>query len=239
MKDGGQMQNAKFKLYHDAALRSSRVKWLLHEIVGDDFIVEYVDTCAARQYEPDYLAKNPSHGVPVLEITLENGQSMTMIESAAMITLLADAFPEKDLAPAPGQLSFERADYLQVVHFGASIDMMLWQIRIHAHVLAPAERDARTVLRYKKKFVTEVEPQLRKRLEKTPFICGDRFSAADCIIAHCIMWAQIYQLCIQDVFKHYMSRVSQRPAFGSAFSDVDRFVLDVPAESPVVRLFAG
>jgi len=233
------MRHAKFKLYHDAALRSSRVKWLLHEIVGDNFIVEYIDTCAAQQYEPGYLAMNPSHGVPVLEITLENGQSMTMIESAAMITLLADAFPEKGLAPAPGPFSFARADYLQIVHFGASIDMMLWQIRIHEHVLAPAERDARTVLRYKMKFTTEVEPRLRRRLERTSFICGDRFSAADCIIAHCIMWAQIYGLCPHDIFRQYMDRVSQRPAFGSAFSDVDRFVLDVPPESPVVRLFAG
>ena len=52
-----------------------------------------------------------------------------------MVALLADAFPEKGLAPSPG-LSFARADYLQVLHSGASIDMMLWQIRIHEDIFA-------------------------------------------------------------------------------------------------------
>ena len=32
----------KLKLYHDPAVRSSRVKWLLHELVGDDLESEVV-----------------------------------------------------------------------------------------------------------------------------------------------------------------------------------------------------
>ena len=34
------MQGTSFKLYHDAALRSVRVKWILHELVEDRFEVE-------------------------------------------------------------------------------------------------------------------------------------------------------------------------------------------------------
>lgn len=64
------MQGAKFKLYHDAVLRSVRVKWLLHELVGDDFEVEYVDTYRAEQYSARFLAINPNHAVPVLKITV-------------------------------------------------------------------------------------------------------------------------------------------------------------------------
>jgi glutathione S-transferase len=233
------MQRAKFKLYHDAALRSARVKWLLHELVGDDFDVEYVDTYKGEQYSAGYLAINPSHGVPVLKITLENGESMHMVESAAMIALLADAFPEKGLAPAPAGLPFARADYLQVLHAGASIDMMLWQVRIHDQILPDSEKDIRTVDRYKKKFATEMEPQLRSRLERTPFICGDRFSAADCIIAHCVMWARMYELCLGDAFDRYLGRLAERPAYRSAFSDVHRFVREVPKDSPVVAMFTG
>src|SRR3981189_438014 len=99
------MKTVRFKLYHSAALRSARVKWLLRELVGDDFDVEYVDIYGAEQYSSRYLAINPNHCVPTLEITMENGDSMNMIESAAMITLLADAFPEKGLAPAAGDFS--------------------------------------------------------------------------------------------------------------------------------------
>jgi glutathione S-transferase len=233
------MQRAKFKLYHDAALRSARVKWLLHELVGDDFEVEYVNTYQGEQYSARFLAINPSHGVPVLKITLENGESMHMVESAAMIALLADAFPEKGLAPAPVGLCLARADYLQVLHSGASIDMMLWQVRIHEQVLPDGEKDMRTASRYRKKFATEMEPQLRSRLERASFICGDRFSAADCIIAHCVMWAKAYGLCLGEAFDRYLGQLAERPAYRSAFSDAHRFVPEVPKDSPVVAMFTG
>jgi glutathione S-transferase len=233
------VRGAKFTLYHDAALRSVRVRWLLHELVGDDFEVEYVDTYRGEQYGAKFLAINPNHCVPVLKITLENGQSMHMLESAAMVALLADAFPEKGLAPAPVGLSLARADYMQVLHSGASIDMMLWQVRIHEQVLPDDEKDVRTVRRYKRKFATEMEPQLRSRLKQTSFICGDRFSAADCIIAHCIMWARMYELCVGEPFDSYLGRLAERPAYCSAFSDLHRFVREVPKDSPVVAMFTG
>ena len=147
-----------------------------------------------------------------------------------MVALLADAFPEKGLAPSPG-LSFARADYLQVLHSGASIDMMLWQIRIHEDILRESEKDERTVVRYKSKFSKEIDPQLRSRLDRGPFICGDQFSAADCVIAHCIVWARLYGLCAGEPFDRYLNRMSERSAYRSAFSDIDRFVQQVPRGS--------
>jgi len=233
------MKTARFKLYHSAGLRSVRVKWLLHELVGDDFDVEYVDIYGAEQYGSRYLAINPNHCVPTLEITMENGNSMNMIESTAMIALLADAFPEKGLAPPAGEFSLRRADYLQILHFGTSMDMMLWQIRIHEHVLPEREKDARTAQRYMKKFASEVEPQLRVRLERTRFICSDEFSAADCLIAYNVLWARGYQLCGDEPFKCYLDRVSARPAYLRAFSDAHGFKREVPRQSPVVELFSG
>jgi glutathione S-transferase len=62
---------------------------------------------------------------------------MHMIESGAMISLLADCFPEKRLARCSTHLSLQRADYLQMLHFGTSwMDMILWQIRTHEHFIA-------------------------------------------------------------------------------------------------------
>ena len=76
------------------------------------------------QYRPDYLEKNPNHAVPLLEIELEDGTSLRMIESGAIVQWLADAVPEKRLAPPPGP-SAARADYLQMLQFGAiHVDMM-------------------------------------------------------------------------------------------------------------------
>jgi glutathione S-transferase len=233
------MNTVRFKLYHGAALRSARVKWLLHELVGDDFEVQYVDVYAAQQYTQSYLAINPNHCVPTLEITMENGDSMNMVESAAMIALLADAFSAKGLAPAAGELSLRRADYLQMIQFGTSMDGMLWQIRLHEHVLPDREKDMRTAQRYRMKFANEVEPSLRARLEKGRFICGDDFSAADCIIAYDVRWARAYQLCGDEVFRCYLDRVSERPAYVRAFSDAHGFKCEVPRQSPLRELCTG
>ena len=149
-----------------------------------------------------------------------------------------DAFPAKGLAPT-AELSFARADYLQVLHSGASIDMMLWQIRIHEHILPESEQDIRTVNRYKKKFAKEMEPQLRSRLDRAPFICGEKFSAADCVIGHCVLWARAYGLCAGELFDRYIGRLSERSAYQSAFSDAHRFIHEVPRDRPVVAMFTG
>ena len=233
------MSIQKLKLYHQPASRSARVKWVLHEVVGDAFEVERVSIYDAAQYSAEFLKMNPNHGVPVLEITWDSGQVQHMIESAAMVAFLADAYPDKGLAPPPGA-SPERADYLQMLHFGSTwMDMMLWQVRAHEHVLPPAERDPRTVQRYRKKIASEVEPQLAARLEASPYICGDAFTAADCVVAQGISWARGNGLCRADVFKSYMSRVSKRPAFLSAFSDAREFTIEVPAGKSFPQRFTG
>jgi glutathione S-transferase len=227
------------KLYHYPATRSARVKWILHEAVGDTFEVERVDLYDGQQYSAEYLQLNPNHNVPVLEITWASGETQRMIESAAMVAFIADAYPEKHLAPPP-TASPERADYLQMLHFGSTwMDMMLWQIRIHEHVLPQDERDARTINRYRKKFKEEVEPQLARRLAKTTYICGDEFTAADCVVGHTMMWAKRYGLCQDELFKRYFSSVTKRPAFARAFADANQFTPEVPQGKPLITRFTG
>lgn len=227
------------KLFHYPVTRSARVKWILHELVGDAFEVEKVELYTAAQYNTEFLLVNPNHCVPALQITWNTGAIQNMIESAAMVAFLADAYPHTDLAPLPGA-SPERADYLQMLHFGSTwMDMMLWQIRIHEHVLPVAERDPRTIARYRKKFADEVEPQIALRLDQASYICGDKFTAADCVVGHSVMWARGYGLCQSDVFRPYLSTLAKRPAFVSGFSDAKQFVAEVPQDAALVNCFTG
>lgn len=234
------MDDIRFRLFHFPATRSARVKWMLHEVLDERFEVEVVPLYEGAQYRRDYLERNPNHNVPVLEITFPDGTTKNMLESGAMVAWLADAFPAKGLAPPPDAPSPERADYLQMLHFGASsMDMMLWQIRIHEHVLADDEQDERTARRYRSKFEEEVEPQLAGRLHEHAFICGERFTAADCIIGHNVTWARGYGLCRDDVFRDYLSRLSKRPAFAQAFADIGGFDPRVPDDMRNARRFTG
>jgi len=234
------MNIKKIILYHYPATRSARVKWALHETVGDDFEVERVGLYDGAQYEDDYLQKNPNHCVPTLELSMENGEVIRMIESGAMVALLVDAFPEKKLAPPSHEISPQRVDYLQMLHFGtATIDMILWQIRIHEDILAESERNEKTIERYRSKFSNEVEPQLKSRLEKAAFICGEELTGADFIIAHNVMWARNYELCKDRVFKKYLVNVGRRPAFRKAFSDASEFSKELPEGSTNLSRFTG
>lgn len=221
----------RIRLHHFPATRSARARWALLETVGADFETVRVDLYAGAQYRPDYLEKNPNHAVPLMEIEFEDGTSLRMIESGAMVQWLADAAPAMRLAPPPGP-SAARADYLQMLQFGAiHIDMMLWQIRIHEHILAPSERDERTVARYRAKLRNEAAPQLARRLEAQPFICGDAFTAADIVIGHDVFWARGYGEMGEDPFTGYLARLAERPAWRAAFSDLAGFTL-APPERP-------
>jgi glutathione S-transferase len=162
-----------------------------------------------------------------------------MLESGAMVAFLADAFPEKELAPAPG-ITAARADYLQVMNFGSSwMDMMLWQIRIHEHVLPASEKDELTIARYRSKFEKEAEPQLEKRLERSTYVCGEAFTAADCVIGHNVFWGMGYGLCRGPVFRRYIGTLSSRPAFLKAFSDMANFTVQPPENNALAGKFTG
>jgi glutathione S-transferase len=220
------------KLSHFPATRSARVLWALYETAECPIEIDAVNLYGGQQYTPAFLALNPNHNVPVLSITWASGDVQVMLESAAMIAFLADAYPDKKLAPPP-TASAARADYLQMLHFGSSpMDMMLWQVRIHEHVLPEADRDARTATRYRQKLATEVEPQLAARLGKHEFICGDTFTAADCVIGHNVTWARGYGMCQDAVFRRYLSRISKRPAFAKAFADAASFNPKPPELKP-------
>ena len=227
-------------LYHYPVTRSSRVRWLLHELYEDDFEVEVVELYEGVQYGDEFMRKNPNHNIPVLELTMSDGSVKTMLESGAMISLLADINPDKKLAPAADAFSIDRADYLQMLHFATSSwDMMLWQIRVHKHVLPRAESDEKNAKRYLNKIKQEVEPQVIARLERHDYICGTEFSAVDCVVGHNILWSRSYELCQDAIFGDYLSRVSKRPAFLKAFADAHKFSPIPPKSTRLASKFTG
>ena len=75
---------------------------MLHEVVGDTFDVVKVSLIEGEHKSAAFSLINRNHCVPVLEVTWDNGGSQRILESAAMVAFLADAYLEKHLAPPPG-----------------------------------------------------------------------------------------------------------------------------------------
>jgi len=208
-------------LYHYPLSRSARVKWLLHEMRGEDFETVRVALRQGGQFTPEFLAKNPNHGVPVLDVTYADGTQQTITESLAILLWLADQ--DDRFAPAPTDLR-ARADYLHLMALGGSwMDQLLWNIRLHESILPKAERNETFATFNRDKIENEIAPQLAARFSKQDYMCGDSFTAADCLMGQNINWAAAYGLCRNDVFKSYMSRMKSRPAFQLAFADAKEF----------------
>src|SRR5689334_17797119 len=99
-------------LHYAPQSRAGRVRWLLEEL-GVPYELKrwtlYTDAPGGTKSEA-YRAIHPLAKVPALEI-----DGRTMIETGAMMVLLADRYPERGMAPtvdAP-----ERGAYLQWIFF--------------------------------------------------------------------------------------------------------------------------
>ena len=58
---------------------------LLHEMLGDDFETRRVALRKGEQFTPEFLAKNPSHAVPVLAVAYADGTEQIITEALAIL----------------------------------------------------------------------------------------------------------------------------------------------------------
>jgi glutathione S-transferase len=167
-------------LYYVPRTRSSRPRWILEEL-GVPYELVRLETSDIKK--PEYLAVHPLGKVPALV-----DEGVTLFESAALCLHLADKYGEGKLAPVPG--SIERALYYQWILFGmATIEPHLSrfnELRKSDGVPDEREREARSARAY----LSVVE----KALVGHEFIVGDRFTAADVVLASVCSWAKLLGL---------------------------------------------
>lgn len=184
------------KLYTHPMSRGRMVRWMLEEI-GESYETDYLDY-ATTMKAPAYLAINPMGKVPAL---VHDGQAIT--EGAAIITYLADAFPAAGLMPA------NRAAFYRWMFFGAGpVEAAVTNKALGVQV--PPER--RGMVGYGS--LEAVTDTLATQLEKTPYLCGDTFSAADVYVGSQIGFGMRFNTIeSRPVFTEYWARLSARPAY--------------------------
>jgi len=185
------------KLYHSPQSRSSRFIWLLEEL-GQPYEIEYVsirrgDGSGAR----DPKNPNPRGKVPALE---HDGR--LVVESGAICLYLTDAFPEARLAPRVGDP--ERGDYLGWLFFYCS-EVESGMILKFLEVTNPMASNVYDPM------IERFEGQLRT----SPYITGDRFTAADVLFGSAVQWGST-MLPKSEVLDAYLARLTERPAYQAA-----------------------
>ncbi|HYA79665.1 MAG TPA: glutathione S-transferase family protein [Methylocystis sp.] len=192
------MDNAVVTLYHSPRTRSQGVLILLEEL-GAPYELRVLNMKIGEQSQPDYLAINPLGKVPAI---VHRGAIVT--EQVAIYIYLADAFPEKGLAPAIDDPL--RGPYLRFLAFYGS-----------AYEPAVVDRARKTEpgLRAMSPYgeFDAVLSVIRDQLKKGPYLLGERFTAADILWGTALRWTTMFGITPRDeTFSAYIDRIAARPS---------------------------
>ncbi|MGS5087980.1 glutathione S-transferase family protein [Hydrogenophaga sp. A37] len=185
--------------YTNPQSRGRIAHWMMEEL-GEPYSTVWLDYGTTMK-APEYLAVNPMGKVP----TVKHG-ALVVTEAAAICAYLADAFPEKQLAPPPGDP--DRAAYYRWLFFAAgpleqavTAKSMGWQV--------PEGRSAMVGFGS----YTDTLHALETALTPGPFICGERFTAADVYVGSSLGWGLMFgTIEKRPVFEAYVTRLLSRPA---------------------------
>jgi glutathione S-transferase len=192
------------KLYYAPQTRALRPRWLLEEL-GVPYEIIRLDMSKGEHKKPDYLAVHPHGAVPALV----DGDT-TLIESAAICAYLADKFPEKRLAPAPGTPA--RGLYYQWLFYAmATLEPAVLECFL--------QKDDSVKLAKAKQGFGEVAAVLEKTLAGRQFLL-EEFSAADVVVGSMLLWSRMMGLLEgYPSLQAYAGRLTERPAFARARKD--------------------
>jgi len=190
-------------LYHAPRSRSSRIIWLLEEL-GAEYQIELVPIVrgdGTGEPAPDsYRAINPLKKVPAIKVYNE-----VVFESAAICLYLTDSHQRKALGPLPG--SNDRAEYVRWLFF-------------YAGALEPAatarfqgwDKDKPTGFGA----FEEIEGAISSQLEKTPYVVGESFTAADILYTSALQFFKGTLFPDRRHYNDYVARTTSRPAYARA-----------------------
>ena len=191
------------KLYGYRNGRTLRVLWTLEELALEYEYVE-VDVLKGEGRKPAFLEINPGGKVPVLD---DGGTVIT--ESAAICLHLAEKHPEGGLLPQAGM---ERtACYERISFVLTEMDAPLWTIAKHRFGL-PVERRVPAVIETAGWEFKQAAKLLASDLGDRSYLVADRFTVADVLAAHTLLWARSARLAFSDSLGRYLDGLLSRPA---------------------------
>jgi glutathione S-transferase len=194
---------ANITFYTNPMSRAQIARWMLEE-VGEPYeqvLLDYGTTMKA----PEYLAINPMGKVPAIK-----HRDVVVTEGAAICTYLADAFPEKGLAP-PSSDSL-RGTYYRWMFFGAG---PVEQAVTNHHLKWDPSPEQSMMVGYGG--YDTVLDVLEKLVAAGPYLLGDRFSALDVYLGSQIAWGIGFgTMEKRPGFEDYVARITARPAYAKA-----------------------
>jgi glutathione S-transferase len=204
------------KLYEFAPTRSIRARWTLQEL-GVDFEPIPVNLVAGEHRRPEFLRINPAGKVPVLV-----DGDLVLTESVAIVTYLAEKYPDKGLMPTDLK---QRAQVNRWLLFAATeLEQPLWRISRHTALYPEEKRLPGDVLLARQEFGAMADV-LDKHMHQRQFVVGDGVTVADFVVAYTLDWANEFQLLngfpeLLEYMKRMYARPHAAPRIAQAFASI-------------------
>ena len=191
------------KLYGFGPTRSLRALWGLKEL-GAEFEFEVVNLVAGENQRPEFLRLNPAGKLPVLV-----DGDLVITESAAIVLYLAEKYPQGKLLPA--DLKVRAQVYRWVMFAMTELEQPLWRITRHSALLPEDKRLPQDVALAREDF-TRMATVFDRHMEGRTFIVGHAITAADCVTAYLMDWANEHGLLDgKPNLQAYLKRMYDRP----------------------------
>ncbi len=202
-------------LFYTNPMSRGRIARRMLEEIGAPYRTEVLQFGTTMK-DDSYKAVNPMGKVP----TIVHGRK-TVTECAAICAYLADAFPEKGLAPLPA----DRADYYRWMFFAAGpLEASVSNRALGFEVPPGRER----MVGYGS--FADVMDALEFALRSNSYIAGEKFSAADVYVGSQIGWGlQFGSIEKRPAFEQYFGRIALRDAYQRAVGKDDAAAAEMQA----------
>ncbi len=188
--------------FHSPQSRSTATLTLLEELKAP-YKLNVLDLKKGEQRDSAYLAINPLGKVPAIQ----HGSSV-VTEQVAIFIYLADLYPAARLAPPVDNAG--RGPYLRwLVYYAACYEPALSD-RMMKH--GPLPHMSSPYGTFEEMLSTVSAP-----LTQSPYLLGDKISAADILWGTAFHWGMLFKLVPEDgILLEYVKRITSRPSFATA-----------------------
>ena len=197
--------------------RAVRPRWLLEEM-GVNY--ELINVAWEASNKPEYHQLHPHGKVPVL---VDDG--VTIFESAAICSYLADKYLDKGFAPpidSPARAYYFQWLFYAALTLEAPVEQYMFQVlpNLPEKVLPKSDRTRVTKEEARQWFLQVCQP-LDRLLQDNDYLVENRFTAADVVTGGVLLWAlKLGMLEEESPVKAYITRLNERPALRKADVDV-------------------
>jgi glutathione S-transferase len=189
--------------------RGFRVVWLLEEM-GIAHRLRPVDLLAGVEKDTEFLAINPAGFIPAIV-----DGDVTMVESIAIMEYLMARYGPTPLAPGPNDPAFPL--YQQFLHLGEAGLAASIVFVVGARNFAPQDQRQNWSASQAQRVFDSRLGLVTRRLERSPYLAGDTFTAADISVTYALELAKrAGGVVLGAAERDYVARTSAREAYKRA-----------------------